>query len=213
MQNITEWMALIAIAVLLAWSGFRISRVKNRFVKWGGAGLLALLCAAVLSAVALTTLGLIKQHSRSAPIPDIKVAATPELVARGKDISDGLCGECHSRAGTLTGGYDLAVELQVPIGSFVAANLTPAGLLKHWSDGEIFRANAGELPQNAGIIEAVPNRLRLPRNIGCGSEIADVDVASGDIDQEARRQDGLIMKPGGEELARPTQPLALSFRG
>jgi len=140
MQNITEWMALIAIAVLLAWSGFRISRVKNRFVKWGGAGLLALLCAAVLSAVALTTLGMIKQHSRSAPIPDIKVAATPELVARGKDISDGLCGECHSRAGTLTGGYDLAVELQVPIGSFVAANLTPAGLLKHWSDGEIFRA-------------------------------------------------------------------------
>jgi mono/diheme cytochrome c family protein len=63
-----------------------------------------------------------------------------ELIARGKDISDGLCGACHSKTGTLTGGYDVAVELQVPIGSFVAANLTPAGSLKHWSDGEIFRA-------------------------------------------------------------------------
>jgi hypothetical protein len=58
---------------------------------------------------------LIKQHSRSAPIQDIKVTATPELVARGKDISDGLCGACHSKTGTLTGGYDPAVELLVPI--------------------------------------------------------------------------------------------------
>ncbi|RZN30134.1 c-type cytochrome [Bradyrhizobium sp. Leo121] len=140
MQNIVALVALIAIAALLAWSGFRTWRVKNRIIKWGGASLLALLSVAVLSASALTSLGMIKQHSRSAPIPDIKVAATPELVARGKDISDGLCGACHSHTGTLTGGYDLAVELQVPIGSFVAANLTPAGPLKHWSDGEIFRA-------------------------------------------------------------------------
>ena len=28
----------------------------------------------------------------------------------------------------------------IPIGSFVPANLTPAGVLKKWSDGEIFRA-------------------------------------------------------------------------
>jgi mono/diheme cytochrome c family protein len=140
MQNIVGLVALIAIAALLAWFGFRTWRVKNRIVKWGGTALLALLSVAVLSGSVLTSLGIIKQHSRSAPIPNIKVAATPELIARGKDIADGLCGACHSHTGTLTGGYDLAVELQVPIGSFVAANLTPAGPLKHWSDGEIFRA-------------------------------------------------------------------------
>ena len=44
-------------------------------------------------------------------------------------------------------------------------------------DGEIFRANAGELPQNIGIIEAMPDRLRLHGNLGCGAKIADVDVA------------------------------------
>jgi hypothetical protein len=82
MQNIVELVALIAIAALLAWSGFRTWRVKNRIVKWGGAGLLALLSVAVLSASALTSLGMIKQHSRSARIPDIKVAATPELSKR-----------------------------------------------------------------------------------------------------------------------------------
>jgi mono/diheme cytochrome c family protein len=140
MQNIVWLAVLIAIAALLAWSGFRTWRVKDRTAKWGGTGLLALLCVVMLCAGALTSLGMIKQHSRSAPIPDIKVAATPELIVRGKDIADGLCGACHSHTGTLTGGYDLAVELQVPIGSFVAANLTPAGPLKHWSDGELFRA-------------------------------------------------------------------------
>jgi len=140
MQNLAVLVALIATAVLLAWSGFRTLRVKRRIVKWGGAGLLTLLSAAAFSASAITSLGMIKQHSRSAHVPTIKIAATPALIARGKDISDGLCGACHSKTGTLTGGYDLAVELQVPIGSFVAANLTPAGSLKHWSDGEIFRA-------------------------------------------------------------------------
>ena len=118
MQNVVGLVALIAIAALLAWSGVRARRVNNRIAKWGGAGLLALLSIAVLSAGALTSLGMIKQRSRSAPIPNIKVAATPEHIARGKDISDGLCGECHSRTGPLSGGYDLAVELHVPIGSF-----------------------------------------------------------------------------------------------
>ena len=28
----------------------------------------------------------------------------------------------------------------MPVGSFVSANLTPAGRLRGWSDGEIFRA-------------------------------------------------------------------------
>jgi hypothetical protein len=97
MQNIVELVALIAIAALLAWIGFRIWRVKNRIVKWGGAGLSALLSAAVLSASALTLLGMIKQHSRSAPLLDIEIAATPELIARGKDIADGFCGACHSK--------------------------------------------------------------------------------------------------------------------
>ena len=31
-------------------------------------------------------------------------------------------------------------DLSIPIGSFVSSNLTPAGQLTHWSDGEIFRA-------------------------------------------------------------------------
>jgi hypothetical protein len=78
MQNIAVLVASIAIATLLAWAGFRTWRLKNRIVKWGGAGLWALLSLTMLSASALTSLGMIKQRSRAAPIPDIKGAATPE---------------------------------------------------------------------------------------------------------------------------------------
>src|SRR6202000_2701510 len=74
MQNIVELVALIAIAALLAWSSFRTWHVKYRIVKWGGAGLLALLSVllallsvAVFSTSALTALGMIKQRGRSAP--------------------------------------------------------------------------------------------------------------------------------------------------
>jgi mono/diheme cytochrome c family protein len=84
--------------------------------------------------------GLIKLHARSAPALDLKVAGTPEQIVRGRAISDGFCSGCHSKTATLAGGLDVAEDLPVPIGSFVASNLTPAGQLSHWSDGDIFRA-------------------------------------------------------------------------
>jgi mono/diheme cytochrome c family protein len=140
MQNIVELLALIAVAAILAWSAVRTWHAETRAIKWGGAGLFGGLSASAVSVATLMSIGMFEQHRRSAPVPDVKVSSTPEMLARGKGIADGLCGACHSHTGTLTGGYDLAVELQFPIGSFVAANLTTAGPLKHWSDGEIFRA-------------------------------------------------------------------------
>jgi cytochrome c553 len=40
----------------------------------------------------------------------------------------------------MTGGVDLGADLGGSLGSFTSVNLTPAGPLKDWSDGEIFRA-------------------------------------------------------------------------
>jgi mono/diheme cytochrome c family protein len=84
--------------------------------------------------------GLIKLHARSAPASELKVAGRPEQIVRGRAISDGFCSGCHSKTATLTGGLDVAEDLPVSIGSFVASNLTPAGQLSRWSDGDIFRA-------------------------------------------------------------------------
>jgi mono/diheme cytochrome c family protein len=102
--------------------------------------LAAVLAVAVSSVSALTIAGMVKQDARSAPVPDLKVEATPERIARGKALVDGFCSACHSKTGTLTGGLDIGEHFPIPVGSFVASNLTPAGPLKHWSDGEIFRA-------------------------------------------------------------------------
>jgi mono/diheme cytochrome c family protein len=140
MIKILGLVEMVATAALLIWSGFRAWRVRNRFLKWGGVALAAVLAVAVSSVSALTIAGMVKQHARSAPVPDLKVEATPERIARGKALVDGFCSACHSKTGTLTGGLDIGKDFPMPVGSFVSSNLTPAGQLKHWSDGEIFRA-------------------------------------------------------------------------
>ena len=140
MENIIILTVLIAIAALLIWSGIRAYRIQNRFLKWGGVGLAVVLAVVVSSVNALTIAGIVKQHGRSAPVPDLKVEATPERIERGKALADGYCSGCHSKTGTLTGGADIGEDIPIPVGSFVSSNLTPAGRVKVWSDGEIFRA-------------------------------------------------------------------------
>jgi mono/diheme cytochrome c family protein len=140
MQNIVELTMLIVAAALLAWLGIRCWRHKNIVLKWVGSGLAAVLTAAVSLVGALMIAGLFRLHVRSAGIPDIKVAGTASQIQRGRAITDGFCGACHSKTGLLTGGFDVGDDFPVPIGSFVSSNLTPAGDLSHWSDGEIFRA-------------------------------------------------------------------------
>jgi len=131
---------LSIIAALLAWSGLRAWRTRNPFIKWGGGGLAAFLSTATTLISVIAVVGLFKVHARSAPAPDLKVAGTPEQIQRGKAISDGFCSACHSKTGTLTGGLDVGEHFPVPVGSFVSSNLTPAGQLNSWSDGDIFRA-------------------------------------------------------------------------
>jgi mono/diheme cytochrome c family protein len=140
MHDVVGVVALIAVAALLGWAGFLSRRVANRFLKWSGVMLAAVLAVAVSAVGALMTAGLVKQHARSAPVPDLRVEATPVRIARGKAVVDGFCSACHSSSGTLTGGLDIGEHFPMPVGSFVSSNLTPAGRLRRWSDGEIFRA-------------------------------------------------------------------------
>jgi mono/diheme cytochrome c family protein len=130
----------IATAALLARSSLGAWQLKNSFLKWVGAGLAAVLSTAATLVSVVAIVGLFKVHARSAPVLDLKVAGTPEQIRHGQEISNGFCSGCHSKTGTLTGGLDLAEDLPVPIGSFVSSNLTPAGRLSNWSDGDIFRA-------------------------------------------------------------------------
>jgi mono/diheme cytochrome c family protein len=100
----------------------------------------ALLAAPVCLISILTVAGVFEMHTRSASAPALKVVGTPEQIRRGQAIADSFCAACHSNAGQLTGGVDIGKEFPIPVGSFVSSNLTPAGELARWSDGEIFRA-------------------------------------------------------------------------
>ena len=163
MHNVIGLVVLISIAALLVWSSIRALRIKGRLLKWSSMGLAALLAAAVSLASALTIAGLHKLHARSAPIPELSVGRTPEQVHRGQAIADSFCSACHSKTGPLSGGEDIGDHFPIPVGSFVAANLTPAGRLGHWSDGEIFRAirNSVDADGNWLIVMSYTNAGKL----------------------------------------------------
>jgi mono/diheme cytochrome c family protein len=131
----------ISTIALLVWSSLRAWRTKYSFLKWCGAALGALFSAVVSLIGLIIVIGLFRLSARTVPAPDLGVAGTPEQVVRGQAISDGFCSGCHSTTSPVTGGFYVGGEdLPVPIGSFVSSNLTPAGQLSRWSDGEIFRA-------------------------------------------------------------------------
>jgi mono/diheme cytochrome c family protein len=130
----------ITTAALLARSSLRTWRAENKFLKWGGTILAAFFSAAVSLISVIMVVGLFKLHARSAPALDLRVAGTPEEIVRGQVISDGFCNGCHLTTSPVAGGFYVGGDFPVPIGSFVSSNLTPAGELSRWSDGEIFRA-------------------------------------------------------------------------
>jgi mono/diheme cytochrome c family protein len=143
MSEMLEAAIPIVVAMLLALAGLRAFRNKRRSVKWGIGAVSAFvsLVAAVIGVFALV--GLTGLYARVSPPISLNVVASPEQIQRGREIGDGFCSGCHSPDQTLaalTGGTDLGGHLPLPLGSFVASNLTPQGPLARWSDGDIFRA-------------------------------------------------------------------------
>jgi mono/diheme cytochrome c family protein len=140
MQDLIGFLLLVTAAICLVWLSIRARRFGNFMLRWGGIVTAAALAGIAWAFVILTIAGSIKQHSRSAPVPEVSIAGTADQVLRGQAIVDSFCGSCHSKYGPLTGGMDVGKDLAAPIGSFITSNLTPAGALSNWSDGEIFRA-------------------------------------------------------------------------
>ena len=163
MHSVIGLVMLISVAALLGWSSIRALRIKSSLLKWSSVGLSALLAAAVSLASALTIAGLLKLQTRSAPIPELYVSHTPEQVHRGQAIADSFCGACHSNTGPLTGGEDIGEHFPMPVGSFVSANLTAAGRLGHWSNGELFRAirNSVDADGNWLVVMSYTNAGKL----------------------------------------------------
>ncbi len=140
--NIIAWFALVLITIGFAFLARRAWRAQRWYVKWPGivlSGLLTLILA-LLSIVAAK--GLYQFYApRGDPVSDLKVTGTPDQIARGQHLANSLCVGCHSTNGELplSGGRDITEDSPLPIGHAYSINLTPAGPLKNWSDGEILR--------------------------------------------------------------------------
>lgn len=135
-------LVLVLLAILFLFLTRRAMRLKHP-LKWFSVFLTGLLSLVFILSVGLAAMGVSKGRAEhDIPVPEIQVAGTPEQIARGQYLANTFCTSCHSLNGELplTGGVDLGEDLALPLGSFVSANLTPAGPLAGWSDGEIFRA-------------------------------------------------------------------------
>lgn len=86
------------------------------------------------------------------PAPDMTVEITPERVARGEYLANHvmLCMDCHAerdwsifaappKPGTEGAGGDRFDQSMGFPGIFYSRNITPAGNIKDWTDGELFR--------------------------------------------------------------------------
>lgn len=149
--NIIIFLVLLALTVGAGWLTWRAVRAQRRWVKIAGglgAGLLTLVLAAVTFAGGN---GIAAGYFPSTPpAPDLKVAGTPEQIARGEYLVSLSCINCHGAVDAngnpsgempLTGGWNIAeAEGLGFMGSMVTENLTPGGKLANYSDGEIFRA-------------------------------------------------------------------------
>jgi len=99
---------------------------------------------------------------------DIKIALTPERIARGEYLSNHItvCTDCHSQrdwskfAGPLKSGLGVGGELFDATAGFpgtvYSPNITPYNL-KDWTDGEIFRAiTTGVRKDGSAIFPLMP---------------------------------------------------------
>jgi mono/diheme cytochrome c family protein len=140
-MNLTLGFLLIAALVLVGgWLTMRAMRAKRPLIKWPGAVLAGLLTLLSLILLVLAGLGLYRLYRPPVrPASELQVAVTPERVARGERLAY-LCANCHASGGgpLLDGGTEDFTG--GALGTLYAANLTPAGALAGWRDGEIVRA-------------------------------------------------------------------------
>lgn len=137
----------LAIVLLLAVAfGYLVKRAwgsKNKILKWAGvvlAGLLTLVFAAAFIAAIIGTIRLNANYNASNPVANVTVSASAEQLAWGEKYAQ-FCAGCHSGNQQLPlSGNNFGGEIPIPLGTLYAPNLTPAGEIKNWSDGEVIRA-------------------------------------------------------------------------
>ncbi len=158
-----DFVGVLILVVLLAIFVFLFIRAwgsKRAWLKWLGlilAGLFTLLSTLILI-VAL--IGFAKLNAASGnPVSNLKAQASPDQLARVSRWAT-LCSGCHSTQAKLPldGSADnfFGGPGNPPFGTLYPPNLTLAGPLKDWSDGEIIRAIREGIHKNGRALIIMP---------------------------------------------------------
>jgi mono/diheme cytochrome c family protein len=140
MTGAIELVIVVVLAVCAAWFSVRAWR-SDRTAAWLAPGL-AVVAVVLGIASVLGLIGVFRLYApRASPAANVAVQLTPDQLIVATRRASG-CRGCHS-SGTspaLDGGTANLLAGTPGLGVLVAPNLTPAGPLKDWTDGEIVRA-------------------------------------------------------------------------
>lgn len=142
-QNVLILLIIVAIAGLVFWLLRKVWRRQNKLAKWGGSAGLGFLGALVTLIAILGALGMWTIYApRGNEVLARTVDPTPQLVGRGAVLASAMCAGCHSvdQELPLAGNTNLLADIPMPLGDVWPPNLTPAGRINEWSDGELQRA-------------------------------------------------------------------------
>jgi mono/diheme cytochrome c family protein len=141
MFDIVSVLVLALLAAVFGWLATRARTANHPVLKWGGLLVSGLLTFIFGAAVLVAGIGFYRLNFSPGrpPVADVTVARTTERVARGERFAV-LCPLCHSPNGKAPlVGQNFGKD-GPPVGTIYAANLTPAGEINGWSDGEVIRA-------------------------------------------------------------------------
>ncbi len=142
--NIISVLIVLALVVLFAWLTRRAVRSGHSILMWPAMILSGLLALVLLLVLLVGLFGFFQTlRPQSNPVAQVKVEGTSAQLARGQQLA-ALCIGCHSSTGKLPldGGKDNFANFPggPSLGVIYPPNLTPAGEVKDWSDGELIRA-------------------------------------------------------------------------
>lgn len=153
--NILSFVVVIVLFLLFAWFTRRAWRARTPAVRWVGGALSGLLTLVLGLVTVLSLVGVVRFYApRSNPVSEVAVAGTPEQLARGEQLAH-TCMGCHSSNIQLP--LDGGENFLGPLGVLHPPNLTPAGTIGSWSDGEIVRAIREGIHQSGRPLLIMPS--------------------------------------------------------
>ena len=153
---------VVLLLLVFGFLAFRSWRAKRMLWKLLGGIVFTLLTLVSLLVLVGAIAGFAKlnqSYNTTNPVPNIKVQGTAEQIARGEKFAN-FCANCHGNHGNLPlSGQDFTEGGGPPFGTLFAPNLTPAGDLKNWSDGEIVRAIREGVHKNGRSLVIMPSDI------------------------------------------------------